>query len=114
MNGSSPPILIGAGQLAWVREGAGERFDTIELNQFASFLVSDHRRARTEEFMRERGWTALTVEDAWAMPSVLAGSLDQIAEDMERWREELGFSYYLISDTQAEALAPLVAHMNGR
>ena len=54
------------------------------------------------------------MEDAWAMPSVLAGSLDQIADDMVRWREEYGFSYYLVSDKQAEAFAPLVARMSGR
>ncbi|HEU5104010.1 MAG TPA: hypothetical protein VFU22_33570 [Roseiflexaceae bacterium] len=48
------------------------------------------------------------------MPAVLIGSTDQIVEDLYRCREELGFSYFLVSDTQAEALAPIVARLAGK
>ena len=44
----------------------------------------------------------------------MVGSLDEIAEDMQRCREKFGFSYYLVSDTQAEELAPLVERVSGR
>ena len=47
------------------------------------------------------------------MPAIYIGSLDQIVEDMERRRAELGFSYVVIADEDQEACAPLVARLAG-
>jgi probable F420-dependent oxidoreductase len=103
-----------AQQVAWVREGAGERFPSVELSTVLTIHVTDRRRAFTEQWIAERGWSGLDVEQVWDMPAVLIGSLDQIVEDLYRRREELGFSYFLVSDTEAEAIAPLVARLAGR
>ena len=103
-----------ARQVAWVREGAGERFPRIELSTIPTILVTDRRRAFTEQWVGERGWSGLAVEQVWDMPAVLIGSIDQIVEDMYRWRELLGFSYYLVSDTEAELVAPIVARLAGK
>jgi probable F420-dependent oxidoreductase len=102
-----------AQQVAWVREGAGQRFDTVELNLMASVIITDRRRARTEEWIQERGWSGITAEQVWDMPAVLIGSENQIVEDLERRREQLGFSYYVVSDRLVEAVAPLVARLAG-
>jgi len=101
-------------QVAWVREGAGERFPQIELSTVPTIQITDRRRGFTEQWIAERGWSGLSVEQVWDMPAVLIGSTDQIIEDMYRWREALGFSYFLISDTMAEVVAPIVARLAGK
>ncbi len=101
-------------QIAWVREGAGARFDEIELSTVATLIVTDQRRARTEQWIRERGWSGVTAEQVWDMPAVLIGSVEQLADDLLRRRKQLGFSYYVVSDQSAEAAAPLVARLAGR
>ncbi len=103
-----------AQKLAWVREGAGARFDAIELSLVPTIIFTDRRRERTEQLIRERGWEGISVEQVWEMPSTFIGSLDQIAEDMQARREQYGFSYYVVSDRQMEACAPLVARLAGR
>jgi len=102
-----------AEQVAWVRAGAGERFAEIELSTVATVIITDQRRARTEQWIRERGWSGVTAEQVWDMPAVLIGSVDQLADDLQRRREQLGFSYYVVSDQSAEAAAPLVARLAG-
>jgi probable F420-dependent oxidoreductase len=102
-----------AEQVAWVRAGAGERFAEIELSTVATVIITDQRRARTEQWIRERGWSGVTAEQVWDMPAVLIGSVDQLADDLHRRREQLGFSYYVVSDQSAAAAAPLVARLAG-
>ena len=103
-----------AEQVAWVRAGAGARFDQIELSLVATLIITDQRRARTEKWIRERGWSGVTAEQVWDMPAVLIGSVEQLAEDLHRRREQLGFSYYVVSDRDAEAAAPLVERLAGQ
>jgi probable F420-dependent oxidoreductase len=103
-----------AQQVAWVREGAGERFASIELSTVLTIHITDRRRAFTEQWIAERGWSGLSAEQVWDMPAVLIGSIDQIAADLHRCREELGFSYFLVSDTEAEMVAPIVARLAGK
>ena len=102
-----------AQKLAWVRESAGARFDAIELSLVPTIMFTDRRRERTEQLIRERGWEGISVEQVWEMPAMFIGSLDQIAEDLQARREQYGFSYYVISDTQMDACAPLVARLTG-
>jgi probable F420-dependent oxidoreductase len=102
-----------AEQIAWVRAGAGARFDEIELSVVATLIITDQRRARTEQWIHERGWSGVAAEQVWDMPAVLIGSVDQLAEDLQRRREQLGISYYVVSDQSAEAAAPLVARLAG-
>ena len=102
-----------AEQVAWVREGAGARFGEVELSTVATLIVTERRRARTEQWVRERGWSGITAEQVWDMPAVLIGSVDQIADDLRGRREQLGFSYYVLSDHEVEAAAPLVARLAG-
>ena len=39
-----------------LRAAAGDRFPSLEISAFATFVVTDNRRARTEELIRQRGW----------------------------------------------------------
>jgi probable F420-dependent oxidoreductase len=96
-----------------LREAAGDRFGQIELSLGATIVISDDRRAATERLMCEREWENVTVEEVWDMPSVFVGSVDQIGEDMARRREELGFSYFIVTDEEINACAPVVERMAG-
>jgi probable F420-dependent oxidoreductase len=95
-------------KLDWVREGAGDRFDAIELSLVPTVLLTDDREGVTERMIRERGWQGIGVADVLEMPSIFIGTIEQVACAMHERRESYGFSYYVVSDTQMEAIAPVV------
>ena len=49
-----------------------------------------------------------------AFPHALAGSVDEICEQLERRRAEYGFSYITVGAAVADDFAPVVARMAGR
>lgn len=101
-------------KLDWVREGAGERYDDIELSLIPTVLLNDDREGAAERLIRERGWQGISVADVLEMPSVLIGTVDEIARDMLERREEYGFSYHVVSDTMMETFEPIVRELSGR
>jgi probable F420-dependent oxidoreductase len=100
-------------QLGWIRAAAGDRFDRIELSLVPNVVIADDHRRATAESIRARGWGGVSIEDVLAMPSELIGSVDRIIETMQARRERYGFSYYVISADDIEAVAPIVAHLAG-
>lgn len=100
-------------KIGWVREGAGERFDQIELSLIPTFAIADDRHAWAENTIRERGWRDVTVEDVLDMPSIFAGTPDEIVESMLCRREQYGFSYYVVSDKILEEFAPIAERLAG-
>ena len=101
-------------KLAWVREGAGDRFDAIELSLIPTIIPTDDRRGRAERLIAERGWSGVTVDDVLAMPSLLLGTSEEIVGDLLARRERYGFSYYIVADGDMETLAPFVARLAGK
>jgi len=101
-------------KLGWIREGAGARYPEIELSLIPALIVTDDRERAAAELIERRGWPGITVEDVLAMPSMLIGSYDQIAGTLVERRTRYGFSYYVFSDEQIDAVAPLVAELSGR
>jgi probable F420-dependent oxidoreductase len=102
-----------AQKLEWVRQGAGERFDDLELSSVPTIIITDQRRKRTEQYIHESGWQGISVEQVWEMPAVFIGSVEQIVEDMRARRERYGFSYFVVSDHDMAAAAPIVARLAG-
>lgn len=103
-----------AQKLEWVRQGAGARFDALELSLIPSLMITDDRRGRAEQLIAERGWTSLNVEQILAMPSILIGTIEEIADTLIQRREQYGFSYYIFSDEVLETAAPLVEALRGQ
>lgn len=101
-------------KIAWVRAGAGARFDQIELSLIPSVIITDDRQGRTEQLISERGWRGITPEQVRAMPAVLIGTVGQIVEELVARRERYGFSYYVVADAQLNAFAPIVAALADR
>lgn len=100
-------------KIGWVKDGAGDRFDQIELNAFVSLIITDDRERATDAFRVARGWHHISNEMVWSMPSVAIGSVDQIVDDMITRRELYGLSYYVVDDSLMGKIAPIVARLAG-
>jgi probable F420-dependent oxidoreductase len=100
-----------AEKLAWVREGAGDRFDEIELS-VRTFIVSvtDDRLGTARALADGLG---VTVDQGLSSPLALVGTTSQIADDLRERRERYGFSYIVIAVDEFEAFAPVVAELAG-
>ena len=100
-------------KVGWVREGAGDRFDQLEL-QLRTFIVAvtDDRTGFAEAFTGAGGFD-LTVEQALASPLALVGTPAQIADDLRARRERFGFNYVVVGADEYEAFAPVVAELAG-
>lgn len=100
-----------AQKIEWVQQAAGEHFSELELNMVIAPIFTEQRRKQAEQLARERGWDGIAAEDILNMPSIFLGTPDQIAEDLLRRREQYGFSYFVVSDANMEAFAPIVSRL---
>jgi probable F420-dependent oxidoreductase len=104
---SSEALL--AQQVGWVRGGAGERFDSLELSMVAfRAIITDRPEAVASQLAPAYGMTA---EQFLASPDFLIGSEDDIVERLLERRERFGISYIEIDDRDAAGLAPVVARL---
>ena len=90
-------------QLMWVREAAGERFESLELSQLAYVLaINDSRIDRDVE------------GDGPPIPRIVM-STGQVVEHLLEQRERYGFSYISVyGGAQMENFAPVVAQLAGK
>ena len=101
-----------AEKVRWIREAAGDRFDDIELSHTAYLtMVTDDREAVAGGLGSGFG---LDADQVLAMPNFAIGTVGQIADELERRRDELGFSYVVVGGECHEAMAPVVARLAGR
>ena len=98
-------------QVEWVREAAGERIDAIELNlRVLGVCVAPDRVDAAATVAGELGVEPDVLRDS---PFVFVGPVEEIHEQMLRQREELGISYYTVSQRYADQLTPLVTRVAG-
>jgi probable F420-dependent oxidoreductase len=102
-------------KIGWVREGAGARFDDVELNitTFVLMITDDPQRA-AEGVAADLGITPAQVLE---LPFALIGSVEQMADTLVERRERYGISYItfpmpMIPDGY-KTLAPLVERLAG-
>ena len=98
-------------KLRWIREGAGERFDDleIEIGAYFTFVVDDPSPVLA-------GFAQMFGVDEAEMarhPHMLAGGVDAICDELERRREEFGISYFTVGADTMDAFAPVVARLAG-
>jgi probable F420-dependent oxidoreductase len=97
-------------KIGWVRDGAGDRFDQIELQMSCSFTITDGSPAALDTLSQQMGTTA---ERLATSAMFVAGDVPQIAEQLRRRRDELGISYFIVPSTVLEEFAPVVAALTG-
>lgn len=100
-----------ANRLEVVREAAGSRFEELELNVLVQGVETADPNGRLAEWSKQLG---LSEEDLRGSPFVLFGSVDEIVDRLERYRERFGVSYIATHWHGMDALAPVVARLAGR
>jgi probable F420-dependent oxidoreductase len=101
-----------AGQMAIVREAAGERFERLELNLWiASAGIAGSGNSLLRSAVAGAAGAAGAV---YGSPYVLYGTLGSLRDLLLRRRDRLGISYYTIPARSMESIAPLVGAMAGK
>lgn len=98
-------------KVGWVREGAGDRFDDLELN--AWLAVAEVTEAGNE--LAEMLAPAFGTDPAslLASPLTLIGASGEIRECLVERRDRWGYSYVVIPGDKARDFAPVVAELTG-
>ncbi|MGI9623214.1 MAG: TIGR03621 family F420-dependent LLM class oxidoreductase [Acidimicrobiales bacterium] len=98
-------------KLDWIRAGAGDRFDELEIEIGAYFtVVTDDTEAALENLGPSMG---MSPEELANYPHGLIGSVDQICETLLERRERYGISYVTVGRHALDAFAPVVAKLSG-
>ena len=99
-------------KVGWIREGAGSRFDDLELQiRFFFAAITDDRQGLAEAAAPGFG---LDAEAALESGIACIGTIDEICEQLLRRRERWGVSYVVIGDDIFEAFAPVVERLAGK
>jgi probable F420-dependent oxidoreductase len=100
-----------ARKIGWVREGAGERFDDLELQiRYFVSAITDDARGLAEALAPGFG---VAPDDALESGAVLVGTVDEVCDTLVARREQWGVSYVVLGDDQYEQFAPVVARLAG-
>jgi probable F420-dependent oxidoreductase len=104
-------------KVAAIREAAGARYDSIELQIVVPFvIVTDERDATAQaiaESLPPEAELTPTAETVLSSPFVLIGSEDQICATLNERRERWDISYYVFNDDSIDAVAPIVGRLAG-
>ena len=103
-------------KVQWIKDGAGDRFDDIEIEIGAyTTIITDHAEPTAAAFGEALG---MSPEDIMQHPHCLIGSVDYICDELIRRREEYGISYVAVMDdgtnNMVDEFAPIVARLAGK
>ncbi|MDQ1475304.1 MAG: hypothetical protein QOE62_533 [Actinomycetota bacterium] len=99
-------------KVGWLREGAGARFDDIEINAWLSVAEVTDDTAAFAKVMGEL--FSADPDDVLASPLTLIGSQSECADRLRARRDRWGYSYTVIPGDKARDFAPLVAELTGK
>jgi probable F420-dependent oxidoreductase len=97
-------------QMAVIKLAAGERYAQLELSSLCIARVTDDVDGTYERLAQQMQTTPDIVR---AMPGALIGSIDAIAEKLQRNRERFDLSYAVIPGAVLSDVAPLVSRLAG-
>lgn len=98
-------------RVGWIKEAAGKRFDSLELQCLPFLCMVVPNREEMAELMAPT--FGVSASEALASPYILAGTTEQIVDDLLARREEYGFSYWVVQDDVADDFAPVVEKLSG-
>lgn len=98
-------------KIGWVREGARDRFDDLEL-QIRYFIaaITDDPQRLGEAIGSSMEMTA---DELLRSGTALVGTVDGCVETLQQRRETWGVSYIVVGQDNFEAFAPVVAALAG-
>lgn len=98
-------------QLEWVRQGAGDRFDNLEVS------VSIFEIHETEDRYGLAAHLAVdfesTPQNVLGSPHVLVGNTGEMIESLQERRERFGISYFVFPASRLDTVGPIVAALAG-
>jgi probable F420-dependent oxidoreductase len=98
-------------KIAWIRDAAGERFGHLELQVRVHIAaITDDREGMADALGPALG---LSPEAALTSPHALAGTVDQVCEQLHERRERWGISYIGLSAASLDEMAPVIARLDG-
>jgi alkanesulfonate monooxygenase SsuD/methylene tetrahydromethanopterin reductase-like flavin-dependent oxidoreductase (luciferase family) len=97
-------------QMAAIKLAAGERYAQLELSSLCIPRVTDDVDGTYERLAQQMQTTPDIVR---AMPGALIGSIEAIAEKVQRNRERFDLSYAVIPGAALNDVAPLVSRLAG-
>jgi probable F420-dependent oxidoreductase len=96
-------------KVEWVREGAGDRFNDLELQiRYFMCAITDDRHGLAEAVAPGFG---LDPDDALDAGVTLVGTVDECCDILVGRRDEWGVSNVVVGKDQIEAFAPVVARL---
>jgi probable F420-dependent oxidoreductase len=99
-------------KLGWIKQGAGERFDDLEIEiGVICTVVEGDVKPVVANFVQMFGCTE---EETLRHPHILVGSIDAVCEQIEQRREQYGISYFTVQEDSIDSFAPVVARLAGK
>ncbi len=99
-------------KIQWVKDAAGDRFDSLTFQtRIHLAMITNDREAVAAEMAPLLG---ISAEEALASPHALVGSVEQVVDEVQQWRERWGFSYLSINADAMEDFAPIVEALDGK
>lgn len=100
-----------AEKIEWIKAGAGERFDDLELETAAYFTVVTDDRDGTLGRMADV--LGLSPDELAEHPNALVGPIVQLCDQLVERRERYGISYVTFGYTVVDQVAPIVDRLAG-
>jgi probable F420-dependent oxidoreductase len=98
-------------KISWLRDGAGDRFDDLELNAWLSVAeVTVDARSIADRLASRFG---ADPADVLASPLILVGSESEIVDHLHARRERWGYSYFVVQGPKVHEFASIVARLTG-
>lgn len=101
-----------AQKIEWIRTGAGERFDSIEIEIGAYFVGIGGSAA--EQLAGIAARFGVSPDEFAANPHALFGSVEQVCEKLVDRRRRYGVSYVTVAQRHLDEFAPVVEALTGR
>jgi probable F420-dependent oxidoreductase len=95
----------------WIREGAGERFDDLEIQLRGYSVITDDARGVAEQV---GGRLGLEPDEALESAMFCIGTVDEVCDRLLQRRERWGVSYNVFGERDIEAFAPVVSRLAGK
>jgi alkanesulfonate monooxygenase SsuD/methylene tetrahydromethanopterin reductase-like flavin-dependent oxidoreductase (luciferase family) len=102
-------------RIGWVRDGAGDRLDTMDVESMLTYFeLTDDVDATLERVAATRYGDAVAPDVLRDHPLVLVGSLEQVVERLEERRARLAVNYVTVPYPFVETFAPVVEQLSGK